>query len=373
MSFVTQLASIPSNAEASQIIPTVNSLIAQINSLVVNPLNEVIYPTIPAAPVNLLGVTVGNTGSPVYLTPNGASVDTNVGLILGGRGSGVLSLGGDGTSAAASLRVINVTSSARQVTVSGSAVGNPTIGVTAGSLAITPATVFAGAITVTSGTINGTTVGVTTPAAIKGTTGTFTSSMAATSGGQQVYIRQSGGNNRIDSYDDPITVTQPLIINASTLTLQIADVAKVTLSSTGIAFVNSATAPAFIPNSATVPTNGLYLSAANTPGIASNTLLAATFISPANAANWLQLTSATSAAPAVEVAGAGASAEVFLKLTPKGTSSATVQFGNATCFSANATQLNLLASLGPANSHSDVQKWLRIIDQAGISLFIPCF
>jgi hypothetical protein len=53
------------------------------------------------------------------------------------------------------------------------------------------------------------------------------------SGSKQLYLRTLSGVNRIDSYDNPITVTVPLLINASTMAFQIADSTKMTLDASG--------------------------------------------------------------------------------------------------------------------------------------------
>jgi hypothetical protein len=52
-------------------------------------------------------------------------------------------------------------------------------------------------------------------------------------GTSNLYLRNLGGTNRIDSYNDPITATYPLQINASTMSFQIADSTKATLDSSG--------------------------------------------------------------------------------------------------------------------------------------------
>ena len=49
---------------------------------------------------------------------------------------------------------------------------------------------------------------------VSATTGSFGS------GGQQVYLRSLTGRNRIDSYDNPITTTQPLTISASDISIE---------------------------------------------------------------------------------------------------------------------------------------------------------
>lgn len=54
------------------------------------------------------------------------------------------------------------------------------------------------------------------------------------SGGYQMLLRTISGTNRLDSYNNPITATAPLQLNASQMTFQIADSTKMSLTSTGI-------------------------------------------------------------------------------------------------------------------------------------------
>jgi len=79
--------------------------------------------------------------------------------------------------------------------------------------------------------------------------------LAVGSSAKQLYLRTVSGTNRIDSYDNPITVTVPLLINASALSLQISDATVVsvsaagatvtgTLSTTGAGLIAGATADA---------------------------------------------------------------------------------------------------------------------------------
>jgi hypothetical protein len=42
-------------------------------------------------------------------------------------------------------------------------------------------------------------------------------------------------------------------------------------------------------------------------------------------------------------------------------------------FSANGSVATVLGSLGPAGSHTTVQRWLTLVDNAGTVLFIPAF
>jgi hypothetical protein len=55
------------------------------------------------------------------------------------------------------------------------------------------------------------------------------------SGSKQLYLRTLTGVNRIDSYDNPITATQPLTINSSIMRMAIADTDRAVLDSTGLA------------------------------------------------------------------------------------------------------------------------------------------
>lgn len=127
ISLVGWLSSSPRYSEASQIIPTINSVVQALNSGVLTQLNQLIYPTIPSAPVNLLGITSADTGNPVIINVDGQSVDTNAGLIVTARGTGRVSLGGAGTSATASLRVVSVVNSANYLSVQGATSASPTV------------------------------------------------------------------------------------------------------------------------------------------------------------------------------------------------------------------------------------------------------
>ncbi len=52
--------------------------------------------------------------------------------------------------------------------------------------------------------------------------------------GFMLFLRHLSGNNRIDSYDSPITATIPLIINALTHTFNVADITKLALTATAL-------------------------------------------------------------------------------------------------------------------------------------------
>jgi hypothetical protein len=61
------------------------------------------------------------------------------------------------------------------------------------------------------------------------------------SGSKQLYLRTLTGVNRIDSYDNPITATQPLTINSSIMRMAIADTDRAVLDSTGLAVTGNIT------------------------------------------------------------------------------------------------------------------------------------
>src|SRR6266853_2762221 len=86
------------------------------------------------------------TGGAVSIFPSG-SVDTNIGLNLYSRGTGTVSFLTNIATPVTQLQVLHTALATRNVTITGSNGGNPTIGVTGGSLAITPAVVFGAGIT----------------------------------------------------------------------------------------------------------------------------------------------------------------------------------------------------------------------------------
>lgn len=89
----------------------------------------------------------------------------------------------------------------------------------------------------------------------------------------------------------------------------------------------------------------------------------------ASSVNNLSITpGATGVGPTLSAEG---ETNVPLRLAPNG--SGVVQFANSTSFSANAAIATVLGSVGPTGSHTTVQKWLKITDNAGTALYIPCF
>lgn len=82
------------------------------------------------------------------------------------------------------------------------------------------------------------------------------------------------------------------------------------------------TAARFVPTGSAIPTDGIYLPAANTTGIADNTLPVLETIGVASSVDFLTLTNAATANPAtVGLAAIGTDSNIAIGLTPKGTGS----------------------------------------------------
>jgi hypothetical protein len=60
-------------------------------------------------------------------------------------------------------------------------------------------------------------------------------------------------------------------------------------------------------------------------------------------------------------------------LSTPAVSNGLLQFASSGSFSANGSVATVLGSLGPAGSHTAVQKWLTIVDNTGTTLYIPAF
>jgi hypothetical protein len=121
------LASTGANAEASQIIGTVNSLINQINAA--GPagggnLNTAITIPVVSSVVNLLSITAGATGAPVVLSVGGPSAGSNVDIGLVGAGTGSVFLGG-AAKAAADVIIVPNASGVNALQITGGASGSP--------------------------------------------------------------------------------------------------------------------------------------------------------------------------------------------------------------------------------------------------------
>lgn len=114
-----------------------------------------------------------------------------------------------------------------------------------------------------------------------------------------------------------------------------------TVNAAAITSSGNDTAAAFIPTGSSVPSNGLYLPASNTPGIAANSLPVARFLSGASAADYVTFTSqAAGAGPIIGVGSSGSNSP--LSLTSLGTGSVLLYSGNS------GTLLATFASSGVA-------------------------
>ena len=94
------------------------------------------------------------------------------------------------------------------------------------------------------------------------------------------------------------------------------------------------TAAQLIPTSATIPTDGLYLPAANTSAIADRTLPVMTFSNPASAVDYLSvLGAATSTVGAPSITAAGSDTNIGIRLSPKAAGGVTVVGTAGSCVS----------------------------------------
>jgi hypothetical protein len=101
--------------------------------------------------VNFFGMQGGATGGVVNLWFAGGDANVGAQYNLFGNLSHTFTTGSTnlaGAGVAAQFQILHVASANRNITVTGSNGGNPTIGVTAGNLAITPSVAFAGSLLV---------------------------------------------------------------------------------------------------------------------------------------------------------------------------------------------------------------------------------
>ncbi len=101
------------------------------------------------------------------------------------------------------------------------------------------------------------------------------------------------------------------------------------------------------------------------------------FIGPAtagNAVNYMAFTvgDGTGNGPKISpIAGGTGDTNIDLLFAPLG--NGLLKIANSTSFAANGSVATSLGSVGPTGSHTSVQKWLTIKDQAGTTLYIPAF
>ena len=130
------LTSTPGNAEASQIIGTINTLITSINTSTLavpagsGAINLAIFLAANSTAVNLLSISAGASSVPVILTVGGSSADTNQDIELLAIGTGRTLLGGNSSNAP--LLILNATASvSNQLLVTGGSSGSSLVSIVA--------------------------------------------------------------------------------------------------------------------------------------------------------------------------------------------------------------------------------------------------
>lgn len=89
-----------------------------------------------------------------------------------------------------------------------------------------------------------------------------------------------------------------------------------------------------------------------------------------SAVNYLQATgAATTAHPSL--AAAGSDTNINLKLSAKGTGA--LQVGTTGMMAANGAVATSLTGVGPTGASTTVQEWLKVVNSAGTTRYIPCF
>jgi hypothetical protein len=174
----------------------------------------------------------------------------------------------------------------------------------------TMATQASSSVSITGGSI----AGITDLAVADGGTG------ASTAAGARANLGALGGvsDDTSPTLGGDLDVDGNQIISSGTLNLIGNDVyIEANTGSGTISLVGSAEGNTFIPTSSSAPTNGMYLPAANTVGIAANSLNVVRFTSNASAVNYLTMNNAsTGTLPTIRVAGSDTN--VGLSLTSKG-------------------------------------------------------
>lgn len=138
MATLSLISSSPTNAEASQIIGTINALIPLMNAAFgasgSGALSNAITVPLVSNPVNLLSITAGASSGPLILGIGGPSADANQDFIIDPQGTGNLGLGGIGNNIAGAALVVNGGASfVNQVQIAGTTTGGTPSIVAAGS------------------------------------------------------------------------------------------------------------------------------------------------------------------------------------------------------------------------------------------------
>jgi hypothetical protein len=137
----TQSVGGPANRIAALFTPSIDSGTTGSLSLKTNNGATQVVVDHAATAVNAIHLLGAATGAISWI---GAQGETNSALGIYANGAGTITLGTNGVAGNTQFQVLHTASASRSITVTGSNVGNPTIGVTAGNLAITPSVIVAG-------------------------------------------------------------------------------------------------------------------------------------------------------------------------------------------------------------------------------------
>jgi hypothetical protein len=137
MAQIALVASTSTNAEASQVIGTLNSLISGASGLNATlaptgagPMSNLNIASVTSA-INLITLTAGASGSPISIAPGGPAAETSVGLVLSAVGTSNVGIGGASTLAGAGLTVAGVTANVDGITITGSSTGGTAVTIAA--------------------------------------------------------------------------------------------------------------------------------------------------------------------------------------------------------------------------------------------------
>lgn len=159
------------------------------------------------------------------------------------------------------------------------------------------------------------------------TNGPGTITLSASGGGGTVTSVTFTGDGTLLSSTPSSAVTTSGTVAATLLNASAKSLFGNTSSSSGTpSYVTSPvvsgsmTAASHIPTGSSIPTDGLYLPAANTTGLADNSQPVVETVGVASAVDYLTVTNAATANPAnLAIAAAGTDTNINLSLTPKGT------------------------------------------------------
>lgn len=205
MAAISLLASTPGNAEASQIIGTINTVITAINTSTLaqaagtGALNLAIFLPANSSATNLLSIGAATSGSPVVLTVGGSSAAGAQDLEIVGLSTGRVLLGGTSTSAALIVNSATASTADQLVLTGGSSGSNLVSLVAQGS--DTNINVSLGGLGATGGVLLGGANSLLAPLQIvqaTASTADFIKITGGTSGANLVTLATAGSDTNID-------------------------------------------------------------------------------------------------------------------------------------------------------------------------------